>query len=129
MASALNDFRSQVLGRAAESVRHLVACHLKLREAEVSQLDVTLRVKDDVLGLKITVDNSVAVETLKGKDDFCGVKSCSKFGKFLLFSQVEEQLPTVEEIDHKVKSFWRLESVVQLHDERVVDSLQDHTLN
>lgn len=42
---------------------------------------------------------------------------------------MEEQLTSVEEINYEVQSLWRLESVVQLHDKRVVDTFQNHPLH
>jgi len=90
---------------------------------------VTFRVKNNVLWLEIAVNYSVSVETLESKDDFCGVKSCSLIVKLQFLPQMKEQLTSVEEIDHEVQSLWRLESVVQLHDKRVVDAFQNHPLH
>ena len=42
---------------------------------------------------------------------------------------MEEQFTTIQEVYHEVKSLGRLERIVQFDDERVLDALQDHTLD
>lgn len=55
--------------------------------------------------------------------------SCINFGslfsKFLLFTQIREQLSAIEEVDNKVKFGISLESVVQMHYVRVFNFLEN----
>jgi len=49
--------------------------------------------------------------------------------KFALLPQVEEKLSSIEKVNDEVEAFWSLKRVMQLHDERMIDSFKDHALN
>lgn len=57
-------FGRHVLRRPAKRVRRVVAAHVRLRKAEIAQMDIPLQVEEDVLGLYVSVDNSLLVEVL-----------------------------------------------------------------
>ena len=42
---------------------------------------------------------------------------------------MEEKLATVQEVDDEVEAFWCLKCIVQLDNERVLNPLQDHSLD
>lgn len=60
-------------------------------------------VKQDVLRLEVTVDDSVLVEHAEGFDELGSVEASSPLAKLLVLPQVVEQLSTVEEIHHEVE--------------------------
>lgn len=86
-------------------------------------------VEDDILGFEVAIDYAVAVETLKGQDYLRCVETGSLFSEFGLLAQMEEKLTTVKEVNHEVQSLWGLEGVMQLDNERVINSFQNHAFN
>ena len=69
------------------------------------------------------------METFQSENDLGGVKPGPVLRKLGLFSQMEEKFASVEEVDHKVKTFRRLERVVELHNEWVINALQNHAFD
>ena len=129
MANALHDLRGQILRRPTESIGHFVAGDLELAETKIGQFYMALRVKNNVLRLEISVDYTVSMEALERKNDLSCVKARSRLLELGLFAQVEEKFATIEKIDYEIQPLRRLESIVQLDDERMIDSLQDHSLD
>ena len=129
MPNALHDLRGQILRRPTESIGHFVTGDLKFAETKISQFYMALRVKNNVLRLEVSVDYTVSMEALERKNDLSCVKARSRLFELGLFAQVEEKFATIEKIDYEIQPLWRLESIVQLDDERMIDSLQDHSLH
>ena len=90
---------------------------------------MSFRVENHILGFEITIDNSVAMEALESEDNLCSIESSSLFAEFAFLSQMKEEFASIEEVNNKVEAFWCLESIVQLDDERMADTFQDHSLN
>lgn len=67
MLTPLQHFRTHVLGTAAEGVRTTVACEVLPGEAEVGHLYVSVEVHKDIFGLKVAIENMLAVEILHGE--------------------------------------------------------------
>eukprot|EP00350_Pseudokeronopsis_sp_OXSARD2_P013665 CAMPEP_0170556640 /NCGR_PEP_ID=MMETSP0211-20121228/17881_1 /TAXON_ID=311385 /ORGANISM="Pseudokeronopsis sp., Strain OXSARD2" /LENGTH=161 /DNA_ID=CAMNT_0010867101 /DNA_START=549 /DNA_END=1033 /DNA_ORIENTATION=- len=77
-------------------------------------------------GFRSPIDNSVLVEVLQGKDNFCCVELSPLLIEALLLPQVIEQLASIEEVNHKVELLRGLEGIVQLHNEGVAQLLKNH---
>ena len=129
MPSALHDFRSQILRSTAKSIGHLVPGHLKLTKAEISQLNVAVRVKNYILGLEIPVNYPIPMQAFQCKNDLSCIKARSLLLEFCFFAQMEKQFTAIEEVDYKIESLGRLKSVVQLDNERMVDPFQNHSFH
>ena len=90
---------------------------------------MAIRVENDVLGFQVSVDDRVTMKALESQNDLSCIESCSGLSKLLFFSQMEEKLATVQEVDDEVEAFWCLKCIVQLDNERVLNPLQDHSLD
>jgi len=91
MTLCLNDFRGEILGRTAESICHgTISRLLYLRQAEVCDLEMTLGVKNDVLGLQIPIDDAVLVQVLESQHDLSRVKARTLLLESCLLAQMEE---------------------------------------
>lgn len=53
------------------------------------------------------------------------VETCSTLTEPVFLTQMPEKLTTVEEIHNEVQLCFRLESIVQLNDERTINFLKD----
>ena len=97
----LDDFRSQIFGRAAETVQ-FVAFDVLLREPEVGDLDVPIGVEEKVFGLEVAVDDAFAVQIVEAHRDFGSVETSAVFGEAAV-AEVEEELAAVEEVRNEVE--------------------------
>jgi len=128
VANSLDNLGSQVLGSTTEGVSlgaFLVSLYALLRETEVGNLDVALRVEKHVLGLQVSVNHTITVQAADGFHHLGSVKACSSLGELLIFSKMEEELATVEEVHDKVQLSVSLESVMKLHNKRTVNFLKN----
>jgi hypothetical protein len=93
-----DDFGGQVVGRAAErpcDVGHLFG------ETKVGNLEVTMAVEQQVLGLQVAVDDVVRVQVVEGEGDLSGVELCDGVGEALRLAQQAEQLAALDKVhDH-----------------------------
>ena len=80
-----------VLGSAAHGIGELVFAETDLRKPEVSELDVSVFVYEDVFGLQITVDDISLMKVFESEKDFGRVKLSDTFRKLLVSSQQVEQ--------------------------------------
>ena len=69
------------------------------------------------------------VEMLEGKSNLCSVETSPVFTEPDLVAKVEEQLSAIQEVGDEVEALGRLESVVQLDDERVRNLLHNVALD
>ena len=129
MPSSLDDFGGEILRSSTESIGHLITRDLELAETEIGQLDMPIGVKDNIFWLQIPVDYPIAVQALKSQNYLSCIEARSLLMKLCLFAQVEEKFSTIQKIDDEIETLWRLKRVVQLDNERVIYSLQDHALN
>lgn len=63
------------LGSTTERAGRTAVPHILLTETIISNLDVAIQCKKDVVKLQITVDDTVLVEVLERQADLCGVES------------------------------------------------------
>ena len=70
----------EIIGRTAERPHGGQAL---LRESEIGDLDVSVEVEQDVLGLEVPVDDVVVVEVVKRERDLCCVEFCYWVGEAL----------------------------------------------
>mmetsp|Transcript_22169 Transcript_22169/g.43109 ORF Transcript_22169/g.43109 Transcript_22169/m.43109 type:complete len:203 (-) Transcript_22169:488-1096(-) len=82
-------------------------------------------IEQDIFRFEIAVDESKGMKVPKGKANLSNIKLCKRDLEFFLVLKVEEQLPATVEIQNKVELFRGLESEAQLHQERVLEGLQD----
>ena len=73
------DFRRQILRRAAQRLRR-VALHVLLRQAEVRDADVPLRVQKEVLRLQVAIDDVVLMQMGDAQHDLGSVEFGSALG-------------------------------------------------
>lgn len=121
-------FWCQVGDASAKSVRDCLWLHSQLGQPEISQLNVTLRVEQDVLRLQVSVQNLILVQVADGLHQLSGIDLCSLLVKLFLFSQVSEHFASVHEIDGQVQLGIGLEGVVQFDNVRTLGMLQDLAL-
>ena len=129
MSCALHYLWGKIFWRSAKSISHFVASDLQLAETEVCQFYVALRVKNHIFRLKIPVNDPVSVEALECKNNLSCVKARPWLLKLSFFAQMEEKFASIQKVDHKIQSLWRLKCIMQLDNKGVVDSLQNHSLN
>ena len=63
---------------------------------------MALAVQNNVLGLEVTVYNSVFVKALQGEQDLARVEASAILIEAVLFAKVKEQLTAIEEVNHEV---------------------------
>lgn len=140
------DLRRQILCRAAESVRQLASTKIRLRETEIAKRDVARGVKEDVLGLQITVEEDrgqrefrviddarynkqrnspvhdiVLVQMLKREHQFRDVESCPLLRKLCFPLEMIEELSTALEICHQVQMALALEREFEADEEGALE--------
>jgi hypothetical protein len=87
-----NDFRRQVLRRAAECVRRVGVQDPLLAQAEIGEDDVTLGVEEDVLRLQVPVDDGSGVEIAERRGNLGGVELGAVLGEPPLLLKMEKEL-------------------------------------
>ena len=65
MTIGSDNFRRQILRRAAEGVRLSISRLLNLTQAKISQLKVSLVVKQHIFRLQVTVNDSIRMQVTK----------------------------------------------------------------
>lgn len=90
VTGALDDFGGEVLGGAAETMRLIRLLNTLLRQSEVSDSNVPLRIQEDVLGLQVPVNNVLLVERIDGADYLGCIKFRALFREPLLLPQISE---------------------------------------
>ena len=124
-----NDFRSEILWRAAEAIRSISLLDALLGQTKVRNTNVTLAVKQNILRLEVAIDDISVMECTNGNNHFSNVHSRSLFGEALLLAQIGKQLTTVQEVNEEVQLDVSLERVVQADDIRVLHLLEDVSLS
>ena len=61
-------------------------------ETEVGQLDMPIRIKEDILRLQVPVNDSTRMQVVKGQHKFRGVKSGDRLSEFSGQPKMEEKL-------------------------------------
>lgn len=128
MASSLDDFGGEVLWGSAETICFIVESNALLGKTEVSYPNVALRVQENIFGLQVSVDDAVRVQAANGLDHLGSVDLGSELVELAFFSQICEHLASIEEVDDEVELGFGLEGVVQTHDVRIFDILQNVSL-
>lgn len=118
-------FRSQIFRCATYSSGLILVNEVYplFGEAEISESNVTILVKEYVLRLQVSVYNALLVQGLQSQDNLGCVETDTVLLKGLFFSQVEEKLPTVQEVHHHVQFILCLKRVVHLHQKWVMHVL------
>jgi len=106
-----------------------------LGEAEVGNLDMSVRAEKNVFRLEITVDNVQRVKVIKSKSDLSSVELGDRVGEslrvsrllsirhpHLALSEQAEQLSSCDEIHDHVEVVDILEGAPKVHKERVSDT-------
>mmetsp|Transcript_20275 Transcript_20275/g.33047 ORF Transcript_20275/g.33047 Transcript_20275/m.33047 type:complete len:248 (+) Transcript_20275:229-972(+) len=92
MTLAANNFRGQVIGRAAECpCLPLVAV---LGKAKVNEVAVTIRIQDKILRFQVTIGDLLLVNALKGRQDSGAIEARPTFWERLLRIKKIHQLPS-----------------------------------
>ena len=101
----------QVTGRA---MTQLV---LEVAESEINDLDVPLRINEDVLRLQVSIYDSVLVHELNGEKELSSVEARPLHVEGLRPPDVEEEVPSVDVLHDEVESLSLVQVAVHLHDE------------
>jgi hypothetical protein len=101
VSTTIQHFWGEIFGCPAESVRCIVVLHVQLAQSEIAQCDVASVVKQDVLGFKVTfnqsatkparnvqlykpIDNIQLMQVFQCKEQLCRVKSTALLVEALL---------------------------------------------
>lgn len=77
--------------------------HVELAKTKVAKCNVSSIVEQNVLRLKIAIDDIEPVQTFQCAHELSGVKPCSVDVESLLFLQMVEQFSSIDECKHKVQ--------------------------
>ena len=75
--------------------------------------------------INLPVDDSLTVKVLQSQNDLCQIETGCVLHENALSLQMHEQLPTAEVFENQVELAARLEGVNQVHNEWVLDRLQN----
>ena len=100
-----------------------------LAHSKVCQTKVTLVIDQDIFWLEVSIEDTLAVHVLEGKDNLSSVELCPSLLKTIpiVLVQVIEKFSTVDKFHHHVKVVLILKSILKAHNERVVKHRQDVT--
>ena len=90
-------------------------------KTEVGQLNVTFFINQHILWFKVSIDISIFVNELQDHDQLTRVKARFFLREGHSSVLVEEQVPSLYVVHHKVHPFSRLEGVVQLDNKRMLE--------
>eukprot|EP00042_Codosiga_hollandica_P054914 m.755144 g.755144 ORF g.755144 m.755144 type:complete len:424 (+) comp59009_c0_seq1:1115-2386(+) len=124
----LDDLRSNVVGSAAESVGGVDPADAFLAHAEISHLDVAIRVEHDVVELEITVDHTALVQEQQCTDDFGRIEARARLIELAGTLDLEHQITAVHVLHHKVETVGCLEARVQLRQEGMLAGQLENAL-
>ena len=85
---------------------------------------MALVVKQDILGLEISVDDAESVQTFQRAEQLCRVETRAVNVESVFFLQMVEQFASVDKGENKVELLRRLEAELEGYNERVVDLRQ-----
>mmetsp|Transcript_903 Transcript_903/g.1295 ORF Transcript_903/g.1295 Transcript_903/m.1295 type:complete len:219 (-) Transcript_903:2140-2796(-) len=88
---ALDDFRRQVIGSTAQGICQLIRGEF-LSESKVNNLQVSLRVQQQIFKFEIAVDDALGVEVVEAQQHASCIELCLAFWESLGISQVDKQL-------------------------------------
>ena len=86
-------------------------------------------IKKHIFRLEISIDNTIVMQTTETFNELGGIEASPSLAELLVLSQVVKQLASIQEVHDKVEFGRSLESVMQFHNERTVDFLQDISLS
>lgn len=122
VALGANDLGGQVIGGAAHGPRNVG--HF-LGKAKIDELDVTIRIEQNVLRLQVAVRNIALVQVLERHDDLGRIKPDGVLIKPLLLAQNAEHLAARDVFHDKEEVGVVLEGVPETDKERMVDIVED----
>ena len=76
---------------------------LKVTEPEVYNLYMPLTINNDIFRLKISINDTILMHPLNGQQKLCGVKLGPFHIEVLRFSDMKEQVPTIDILHNEVK--------------------------
>ena len=123
MALTLQNFRRQILCSSTETFSVLHSLNILFGKAEVGELDVAVNSYEDVFRLEVTIENVHLVEVLKGKENVSRVEPSGILLESTDLAEVKKELSARTVLQTKEQFVFTLESVVHLHDKRMVHRL------
>ena len=90
---------------------------------------MTLSVQKYILWFEISVYYILIMKCFYSTNDLSCIQFGSLFVELLLFTQVSEELSTVEEVDEEIQFAFCLESIVQANDVWVLYFFKDVSLS
>lgn len=106
MPNTLNDLGRNIIGCSAERRRHsLLAIRRRLAHAEIGEMDMALRIQQDVIQLQITIDDLPRVEKLQCAYDLAGVEPGARLIETLHLLDMEHEVAAVQILHHEEEVF------------------------
>lgn len=97
-------------------VRRIMLLVETSREAEISKLDVTTTIKQDIVRFDVSVYEAKLVNRLNGQSKLCHVKARNVFREDFILDEHCHQVTTRQELHEQVKKRAILERCVELDD-------------
>ena len=98
-----------------------VVCPAEARaQAEVCQLDVSVQVDEDVVGLDVAVDEAHLVDTLDGQRQLRHIEACKRFGEDAHPDEQAHHVSSGDVVHDEVQAVTVLKGVVETHHPLVV---------
>jgi hypothetical protein len=105
VANTLNNFRGEVLGCTTEGVgffSFFLGFDTLLGEAEICNFEVAITVEQNILRLKIAINDSILVKAADSKHNLGSVKAGTFLSKLGVLAQVSEQFSAIAEVHNEV---------------------------
>jgi len=121
MATAIEHLWRQVSQTAAETTSLSIILDALFGQPKVSELCMAIRIDDHIVRLQVSENNVALVQTLNRKQHFTGVNFSPRLFELALQLQDLGKVPALAVLHDQVQFLIRLESVVQIHNEGVLD--------
>lgn len=95
------------------------------RNSKISNAKVTILIEDKVFRLDITMEDAVSVKKLEAEDHTSNEEFCLLFREASVLTDVVSKISTLHQIDHEVQIVSVLESIVHVHQERMVQLTEE----
>mmetsp|Transcript_15900 Transcript_15900/g.38491 ORF Transcript_15900/g.38491 Transcript_15900/m.38491 type:complete len:234 (-) Transcript_15900:81-782(-) len=126
VARAADRLGRQVLWSSAQCPR--LGCH-HLRKSKIRQLQVALAVDQHIFRLQIPVRHAQTVNVLEDKDQLRDIHPSMARLQLPSEAKMGEQLPPVHKFEHDEETLLVLEGPDQVHNEGMIEALQNRSLS
>ena len=128
VSATVQHLRANVLRTPTQRVGEIRLPEILLTESKVRQLDVTIKVYQNVFGLEVAIDDVFGVKIFDGENDFGNNQASLFLCKVLPVAQMKEEFSGWAELEDQVEEVLGVESVFKVDNERVLQPHQDISL-